>query len=350
MKTRTKIYLTVTLTITAAIVYWACDLSYHNFLPQPSLPKQYKDYRLPEAQPESPHYRMELLVSGKIEAPYYDSAGRTVILEAGRDVGQPDGNTSYTNTYYKLDASGNMVDSFVDADEILFRADNYLLQQDHYYTWIIDGDTTAHPYGRLEEDTKDADPKKLLAAYYNRASLIYFYNSYDVYSDDSTDKDRDRIVLLIDQQWYQLRGYELVDYNLYPPKYTAVAVLLPNLAPGNDDLRNNVRDWHKTGQPLSIGYFQKTRFRNGHGPAFMSPTGNSTPARWEGNAFMNLLIEQDTLKIREEELVLIEDDPWYYYESWTHATMCYYTRPELHFGLFTDNNYNIYIIKKKPGS
>jgi hypothetical protein len=284
---------------------------FRNIIDQPELPDRYKSYKaFRKTTSKSLNYEITKLTGSWAEK---DSFEKPIFLEKSDFVvlhtnAKP---SSYGESlYYKMDKNAKLVDSIPD---IYYGIRNgYLISEDAYCTWVIDGDTVKNKYIDINIDTKweSEKVKKEFDRLRNKAVSTAYFNSDNLwkYNSKNYENEIDKAVFLIDGKWYALYGKDL-DLPIYRV-----------LSEGKEKSLGS-----KFTHSLLADYFHKTELRG------------RRKSEWEVNAYFNFIKEKDTLKIFQKMDLNGEKDDLF---------LTYYSSKNINFYLIlADYAEGYYIIK-----
>ncbi|UOE50831.1 hypothetical protein MTO98_07045 [Mucilaginibacter sp. SMC90] len=318
MRKRTIYILGGIIILISVLVCTLSDFSIQNVLPKTALPDQFKNY------PEIDQAAILLYSSANETSlddfpPLFNAKNSTVILSKQ--------NKDQSKTYLKLDADGNLTDSLTYTDDYPTDWAGYLVSPKSYCSWIINGDKQLSKFEDRNKDLKEdstALNRHFKQLYQSSAAVFYFH--YDKLDDRRLDSLLiDKVIFLQQGRWIALFGKNLSDnQTAYPIKGNGVLTELKNQA----------------GKSVQVTYFHKEHFEKGSGPSPGSPTGLSSPDKWTGTGYFKLVFQKDSLHFKQE---MTEFNG----KLHTYMPFYYFTNPQLHFALFTNNNNDLYLIKNR---
>lgn len=189
-----------------------------------------------------------------------------------------DTNKEVNSFWYKISSNGNIIDSLIFKEEYLNNVDSYLIniENGYYMSWLKNGDTTKKPFHLIEngEILDESQGKVYLkdAAYSN---YTYFYAKENDYENKKRFK---KFIFYKDNQWFQF--YAKDDLHLSVDKYYP----------------NNYLEFEDKSE---LVHFQKEEWRADYFPSFSLAIHGNVSNYWEGYAFLNLKINNKTLKIKK---------------------------------------------------
>ncbi|MFH7002958.1 hypothetical protein [Flavobacterium bizetiae] len=266
----------VCISLFIAVSYILYGYFFRNFITQPDLPKKYLAYKNLEDTVKSAHYEIVSLGDNSLNTNtvYFSPLSETVVFESAKQ-GFDNDNDEF-RLHYKFDNKGKLIDSLktrrYDSYEIY---ESYLLSKKNYISWIIDNDTIRHNY--IELNPKADWTFERTEEEYNKlskkASSVYCFKAQmHNYNSDDVGQYFDKALFLIDKKWYALYGKSLFKETVSKP-------------------------YQKIFAPV---YTHK-----------VSKLGSNS---WRVNAFYDIVIKNDTLKLKNE--------------SWSDRTdMGYYSHP-----------------------
>jgi hypothetical protein len=333
-----------------AIVYSLSDFSVMNILPKGYLPEKYKAYKEIDKQVTSKQYEVSLLFSSDNEMrlgdfpPIFNAANNTVIVATQKELKNGE-NTELHKTYLKLDANGDLIDSLTYNKDWPMDWGGYLITPKGYCSWILDGNKETHRYteenGSLSQDSVSVD--KRFKALYQASQYVYYYSHWDLDDEHLKSLEVGKALFFLNGKWIALYGKNLSGQDARGYKIkgkSQVSDMVSRIDNTNLDKRNPF---------IYMDYFQKEYYRKGRGPSLGSPTGSSSPDRWEGTGYFDLILKKDTLHFKQD--ITKDDDDWHPANMSPYSPpvyMYYFTNETINFGLFANDNFRLYLIKRKP--
>ncbi|SDE86191.1 hypothetical protein SAMN05216464_11093 [Mucilaginibacter pineti] len=330
-----------------AIAYSLSDFSLMNILPKGSLPEKYKSYREIAEGFASKEFQVSLLFSSDNEMrlgdfpPIFNAAKNTVIVARQTEIKKGD-NTELHKTFLKLDANGELVDSLTYNKDWPMDWGGYLITPKGYCSWILDGNKEVFPYaeenGSLTDDSTKISKRFLYL--YQASEFVYYYNHWDMDDPRLQKLEVDKALFYFNGKWVALYGKNLSDLSVQGYKIkgkSPVGDMVNRIDNTNLDKRNPF---------IYMEHFQKEYYRKSHGPSFGSPTGNSSPDRWEGTGYFDLILKKDTLHFKQD---ITKDEDWHSANMSPFSPpvyLYYFTNSQINFGLFANDNFRLYSIKK----
>ena len=292
--------------------------NYRNILPHTQLPEKYKLYK--ELTPNNNSifeiYNLEHT------ATYYDSIQNILICEEeNRD--------DYSTTFYKMNKDGAIFDSLKIKENIDYEY-HYLLQHDYYYDWIITGNTDKKKY--LEIDNSKIITSSILDSvvqnYHKKATATHIYYGYQL-----NDKNINRYLFLIKLKWYALNvadnldktyslssHYVIDNYNrirIREYKIGSDSIAVPDVytsIPGCEKAYNSA-----TKIKYYVDYFDKDKYSS----SVSGTMNNDHGAFWSGTAYIHYVSGKDTLKFKDEDVLLMEETDWGSWEKYENTSRIY---------------------------
>ncbi|WP_289663823.1 hypothetical protein [Flavobacterium panacagri] len=256
-------FVIITLFITICFIMYG--YFFRNSIEQPNLPKKYLAYKSLEDTIKSAHYEIVSLQSYPVSlnAFHFSPLSESVVFESNKKGFS--GEYDEYRLYYKFNNKAKLTDSLITKRYDSYKIfKSYLLSREDYITWIIDNDTIRNTYIELNADLKWT-PEHIKSEYdklCKKASSLYcFKGSVSVHDSGNPALNIDKNLFLIDKKWHALYGNDLY------------------LEPATEkQIKTEV-----TNSPVYTHKLSK------HGENL-----------WMINAYYNLIIKNDTLKIKEE--------------------------------------------------
>lgn len=314
------------------------DLYFRNLVTSTKLPRAYIDYQdINEPVLHFKNKEMSLLMESDLPLnPYLTPQNNLILTKAKYEGG--DREQRLKMEYYKLDNYGNLFAQYKPSteDELFFEGYLINLEEGYYKTWALDGDTIKRKIEIHNEDFSFDSQKQIesIKNIENKATFFFAKNYYSLA--DGTYKVFEKVVFWQDNKWNILFNdtksfreiQKKVSKELFryysTDKYQWVANENPN---------------------IQYQYFQKIKLEENH--------------LWEGFLYTTVRIDQDTLKIKEAVRM---SDKWKNDKVEINNKLVgnlsragqsdflpylYYTHPNLHYHLFTNNLGKLYLIKNK---
>ncbi len=347
MKRRTLYILIAILLLILFIAYSFSNFSFRNIIPQASLPEKYKGYREIQSGVISQNYQSVLLFNSDNVArledfpPLFNADNNTVIVARRKD--SPKGDQSDPiEIFLKFNTNGTVIDSLIFKEDWPINWAGFLITPTNFCSWMLDGDKRNRPYA--EQNQALTEDSLALAQHfkqlYKAAQWVYYYHYFDLYNSRLDSLHIDKALFYQQGHWIALLGKNLSDFETdgYPAKGESLVNGMHNRAPDEHIDRRNAY--------IYMDYFQKVHFTKGRGPTPGSPTGLSSQDEWQGSGYLNLILKKDTLHITQD---MTKDEGWSGESSPYRPPLpiYYFTNDRLNFGLFTNNGYQLFIIKKK---
>jgi hypothetical protein len=331
-----------------AIAYSLSDFSVMNILPKGSLPEKYKAYQEIDKGISTKYYQASLLFSSDNDLgledwpPIFNAMNNTVIVARQTEIKSGE-STELHKTYLKLDANGALIDSLTYNKDWPLDWGGYLITPKGYCSWILDGNKETLPYteenGAFTQDSISVD--KRFKELYQASPYVYYYSHWDIDDSRLQSLEVDKALFFLNGKWIALYGKNLSGQSAQGYKIkgkSKVADMVSRIDNTNLDKHNPF---------IYMDHFQKELYRKGHGPSLGSPTGNSSPDRWEGTGYFNLILKKDTLHFKQD---ITKDDDWHSANMSPYSPpvyMYYFTNDTINFGLFANDNFRLYVLKKK---
>ncbi|MFC3561410.1 hypothetical protein [Pedobacter jamesrossensis] len=296
----------------------AYGYAFRNFISQPNIPAKYNEYKSIHSGVNSKHFELKQVLNGELNNLYFEQpifADNFVIIHATSAF-----SNRPKNIYYKIDSAGKL------ADSLIYKTDEYpngflkgyLVHQDYYLKWALNGDTAKHKYILINYDLK-LDSASMLNQFFKLNSEAktrkFIGHNYLWKNDDPKWKSEiDKVLLLINDKWYAYYGANLKDYEEINEPDT-----IPNQLKGEQVLG-------KPENNFEVVYFHKT---------------SQITKDWFGQAFVNLKIGNDTLNFKHE-MRFNEDKKTCYYRE-----LKMYNNPKSNLQLLGNGRTGFYVIKPK---
>jgi len=309
----------------------------HIFNKIEKLPPKYESYQNIASGVETESYTIQPLHKEKfeeIEIVYFNSDDNTVVVRTKNYTARPIPDLNILlNKYYKLNIDGVVIDSFSLADtEISEIYEGYLVNNDSYYLWLLNGDKTKYPCEIINRDktlSKDEIHHQLITLH-EKASLVKYHSV----------GFSQTFLFFINNKWVILLGSNPYDSeNKYAERHIE-KTMLPNLI-------NEEEVWNKESNYLNLVHFQKKSFSKRSSSGWFNPIHHVIFARWNGEGYMQLNFKNDTIPFKMN-LEHLKKDPPNKYEIPFRKSLSYFTADDLNYGLFsTADKYNLFLVKKK---
>lgn len=252
----------VCISLFIAVSYILYGYFFRNSITQPDLPAKYLAYKSVQDTVKSAHYEIVKLGDNSLNlnTTYFSPITETVVFESGKE-GFGNDNDEF-KLYYKFDNKGKLIDSLKTRRYDSYKIhESYILSKEDYISWIIDNDTIRHNYIELNPKA-DWTFERTEEEYHKlskKASSVYCFKAQKHnYNSDDVGQYFDKAIFLIDKKWYALYGESFFKETVSDP----------------------------IAKTLSPVYTHK-----------LSKLGNDI---WKVNAFYDIVVKNDTLKIKTE--------------------------------------------------
>jgi len=312
------------------------------------LPQEYASYQDINTGVATEKYKIEPLVIKEdfkqITIAYFNPTDNTVAIKTKNYDSSPMNNPDvYLNSYYKLNTDGVVVDSLIlAADEISKLYEGYLVNDDGYYTWLLDGDKTKHPCEIINRDLALSEEaiQPQFDTLYKRATLAK--NHSVIYEN----KSYYTVLFFIDKKWVMLFGSHSLKYDSSPfnkdepPEKHFKENTIPNLFV-ETEVWNNKSDY------INLVHFQKKSFEKERSSGGFNPIYHFYPAKWKGEGYMQINFNGDTIPFKMP-LDKFEKESDGTYQIPYKDSMLYFTAEGLEYGLITyEKERQIFLVEKK---
>lgn len=330
------------------VAYSLSNLSVMNIIPRASLPERYKGYRDIRDGVTSTYYQSQLLFSSDNETrlgdypPLLNTQNHTVIIAKQTDKKKGD-HSDLSTIYLKLNANGTVIDSLIFTRNWPIEWGGFLITPHGYCGWMLDGDKEMHPYA--EQNTALTEDSASLAQHfkqlYQTSTLVHYYSHYDVDDPRLDSLEVDKVLFFQHGQWVALLGKKLSDYEAWGYKIKAKSSINPMLNRADD------QHLYQRNAYIYMDHFQKEHYWKSHGPSLGSETGYSRPDQWEGSAYLHIILNKDTIHLKQD---MARDDGSHPVTMSPYdppTPVYYFASDQVNFGLFANNNYELFIFKEK---
>jgi len=323
-------------------------------------PKEYRNYRNVISGIETESHIIEPLIKEKFKKiiiNYFNENDNSVVVRTQNyetNKGAEPLPDVLMNKYYKLNTDGEIIDSLVLTDnDRSWEYEGYLINNEYYYTWMLNGDKTEYPLKIINGDlalSKEAYKEKFKALY-KSAALVKILIHDKKYKQ----------VFLIDNQWAALAGSNLLYYDEHklddegkPVHYYGEKKLLPEKHIKRFSMPTRLikeyEVWEQKSKYLNLVHFQKISYTKKKRESPFALHRGLHPAKWEGEGYFHLNFKNDTIPFKMY-LEHLDRDPPDRYRLPTFVerrSMMYFTTEDLNYGLFSDNQgYKLFIVKRK---
>ncbi|SEM52707.1 hypothetical protein SAMN04487857_102454 [Pseudomonas sp. ok272] len=341
------------LTLLAGIEAQGASLSLFSDTPE-KLPAEFADYKDLADITDVDNYTVEkfnLAPSSTVEHSI-NKANNRVIIKATATIN--DHTKRYT--FYKLDTSGKIVDTYQFTRNLLIAQSTgdeqlvdgvFLVNKEHTYytTWPLDGDKTRKPLIALNQDLAWS-PEKLDEFYADLVKKSTRLDQFTVYEAISPTENKRRVrkVFYLNStgKWYVLYG------NTLKSDYTGKQLPIFNTL--FTDFTETERYFGRYVPPanIRIAYFEKITYKK-----FESSGGSNNNAAhmnylWQGMGYYQVDLGNSTLKFKNKGTLSRTDfkgEDFPPKESLL-VDFAYYSNPHLNYALFSAND-TLYLIKRK---
>ncbi len=255
---------------------------YKQFIVQfETLPEEFKTYKYLEGVQSDSSFNKRVFNS--IYSEYAFEINDSLICLTTHHTDKKDSTITHT-TWFKINNSGNIIDSLCISDEYIQDHDNYLvnIEKSYYSTWLLDGDSSMRPI-QLIENAKIID-KETFKTYTNMAD----FSDYLYVIDSASQKRVVKTIYYKQGIWneiYTTENYYVdinccIDNNLKFEDISDIAILQ----------HFNKRDWY------------------GHSfPDFGFYINGKTPEHWKGTGFYYIKANGSKIQFKRSNLRLYKN-------------------------------------------
>ncbi|TCI90015.1 hypothetical protein [Tenacibaculum sp. M341] len=328
------------------LVYSNSPFSYRQLVPFfKKLPKEFKNYKYAREGIDTENLVVEKLIKEgtyeEISLEYYNKKDSTVVIKTQNYSGQSTNNPDvYTNTYYKLNSRGAIIDSLELKEDAIARLYNgYLVNDDSYYTWILDGNKVPKKCEIINREnvfTKREVTQKFKELY---AKATVMVNNHNVFYENNSQYVS---IFFTDTNCYMLFGDDDLIYTEskeYPDKYQ-----------NEIELHNVIEEknvWNNTNDYIKLLHYQKEGYQKSYSSFFsLNLNGIRSVNKWEGTGYMQLNFRGFTIPFKMNLNYELENVDTYKVPF--RGELEFFTNEELSYGLLRYyGNGRICIVKQK---
>ncbi|MBW3517905.1 hypothetical protein [Flavobacterium sp. NKUCC04_CG] len=319
------------------------DIMLLNGINNSKLPEKYLAYQdLNQPLLAFKNKEMLLLIDGNTDLQHYLTKKNQLIVV--QDTYEPRAAESVKyKEYSKFDSLGNFITKYKTAitDEILF--EGYLINRDknYYRTWPLDGDTTKIKFEVYNIDFSFSENKQAdFLAKIEQSATMFF--SKECWITDSPSKLFLKTIFMENDKWMAFYSDRTIQRTIQSRGKVY-----------NDLFRYYSREDYKLvpyyNKNIQYQYFQKISLNR----------SNSGSENWDGILFANIIVNKDTLKIKET-MTLGREWEARHSKYWgknqegyaanregTFSPYFFYSNPKIPYQLFSNHLGRLYIIKSK---
>lgn len=319
------------------------DIYFRNLFNNSHLPQQYSKYQdLKQPVLQFKNKEMKLVIDGSTDLEHYlTTKNHLVVVEVKHE--RTGTEAIQQKEYSKFDSLGNFMAKYksTNSSEILF--EGYLINVDknYYRTWPLDGDTS-----KIKIETQNADfsfdankQADFIANFEERATFLF---SKQCWTADQPSKKFIKTIFRENDKW-------IAFYN----DTKANRTIKSRGTVYNDLFRYYSTEDYKLvtcdNENIQYQYFQEIKLKR----------SDSGTENWDGYLYTNVIVNKDTLKIKEALKLGVE---WEINQSkikekvvgglskksqGEYSRYFFYSKPKLQYQLFTNHLGKLYIIKNK---
>lgn len=340
-----------------------------NLFPRKELPHEFDDYKNLSEINDLGNYAISLFAKDEkdyltryvqiIEISKENTILKAITKTERFDNGGGNSGNNFSNTVFKFDSFGNILDTInyktSSSNQSEF-GNTVLLNKQivnkellYYQTWPTDGDKVKKDFIPLNKDFS-WNTEEISKYYYNTIVPNSAYLEHFSAWRDSTIHytKRQSVLFLLDNKWYILYG---VSNEI------------------TDDIRKRSVDDDKKikyenlftdipSENIVFKYFHKLEYCSN----MAGKTQSNSPYTyyyWNGNAYLDIIFNGETLKVKQEDISLDDYDtkePSIYdkiedkrikMETDAKKKYSFYTHTNLKFAFISDDEHNLYLIKNK---
>jgi hypothetical protein len=260
-------------------------------------------------------------------------------------------------SFYKLDIEGNIIDSHEFVRNFLIKENTgdeqmvgatFLVNREmtYYSTWPLNGDKTRKPFIHINQDLAWSD-EQVNTFYADVAKKSTRLDEFSVYEKINPQENKKRIrkvyYLNSTGKWYVLYGNSLKEdysgkglsgFNTLFKDFTETERFFKRYVPPDN---------------ISVPYFEKQTYSK-YEAGNHNGSGTYMVYTWEGMAYYQLKVGNDTLKFKNKASLSYDDfggrDKDFPAKETLLPKFAYYSNPNLKYSLFSVNDM-IYVIKNK---
>lgn len=259
---------------------------------------------------------------------------------------------------HKLNKDGDIIDKYIykrtyeNYNEVLFGDYIVNIKKEYYRTWVLDGDTLKKPFIFKNQNLK-WDSSQQISLFEKIISEAEYYSIIDENYTEGKHIPKQEVIYFIDNQWCKL-----FTQCVLPDNY-GVSNTRGNTSYNNIFKEYSVNDMESIPKDFSSNicylYFQKAKIERGYGSCGGGSGWETND--WEGYLYTNLIVANDTLKIKRKQSVsddyatdathIHDMDINEYFKGKNENPYMFYSNRDFNFQLFTNNPSVLYIIKNK---
>ena len=339
---RMTIVIIVAVAIAVAIALCLCNRA----IESEKINEKYTDYKYIWDITQTEKYEIELFYTFRgCDSPVYNKDRSSVILDTKGSKSERE-NSKLLKVLYKLDRNGNVEDSLA-LYKYYRNISGNLVGKEDYISWQIDGDKTRKEFRIINKEPwfNERPPTEVLHDMYNQSSIVLGERDYFLKGDHW--ESLSMFCFFYEDQWCRLDIYNLEFdvYNLYSEK--GKENVFQPLEWQEIQTYFDEGDYSKLrAGKVYLEYFDRKRHRKGKNffTAYMPNGGFGSRSFWAGTGFVNIALNDDTLKVKMDMDEFLKFGERYSYAK-PSSYILYYTE---NMEIFILEYYNsLYLIKPK---
>ena len=304
--------------------------------------EKYTDYKYIWDITQTEKYEIELFYTSRgCDSPVYNKDRSSVIIDTK---GSESENSKPLKVLYKLDRNGNIEDSLA-LYKYYRNISGNLVGKEDYISWQIDGDKTRKEFRIINKEPwfNERPPTEVLHDMYNQSQIVLDERDYFLKGDHW--ESLSTFCFFYEGQWCRLDIYNLEFdvYNIYSEK--GKENVFQPLEWQEIQTYFDEGDYSKlrTGK-VYLEYFdrKKLRKRRTFFTSYMPTGGFGSRPLWEGTGFVNIALNDDTLKVKMDMDEFLKFEGSYSYAAPSSYILYYTENMEI---FILEHNNDLYLIK-----
>lgn len=263
----------------------------------PEVPEAFRLYENLLDGFEADNYIAERIISSKHSnyavLNYYNPADSSLIVLTNNYSGKMDASRPWMDTYLKLNNKGQIVDSLSRSYSIYREVLGHLITREHYCSWALDGDKTEKQYTNVSLDSSSTKEEMLInfTKHYHEAKIVRYRKDFD----KPTKTWIHAAYFFMNDNWSVISQKNMLDFEemfkefLPKPHYEKIEYL---------QLPYDNAPWVNSTDQLKLEHFQQTKYHKKASSGTFNPNNYTRRAYWEGIAYLNLKIREDTIPFK----------------------------------------------------
>lgn len=243
----------------------------------------------------------------------------SLIVASISDEHQFERDSDFTDSWYKINNKGQVIDSLTIKNESIYKFGNYLVNSDksYYLTWLIDGNTKPMSFSPIENG-------KII----EEKDFVNYTNDSDFSLGNWSGYDKNKkykTIYFKDGKWNEI----------YTKEYQKIS---------EKRVQNKRLPFTNIDKISTLDYFYKEKWRGENFPNFNLYINGRTPDHWQGTGYFTIQVNNQKIHFKRGGLKLFKDN-----RISDSRTLAFYENAKKTYTIISDINYGgyLYLIRYK---